>query len=115
GTHTRKALEDVEIDGIVIKAGERVTVSLATANRDPREFAEPDTLDLGRTGGKHLGFGAGMHMCIGHHLARLQVRIGLRRLLERFPGLRLAVPAGEVPYYSGEWFSYGLHELLVDW
>ena len=113
--HTRKALEDVDLDGILIKAGESVTVSLAAANRDSNEFEHPDALDLKRSGKRHLGFGAGTHMCIGHHLARLQIRIGIGSLFERFPRLRLAVPADEVPLFSGDYFSYGLHQLPVTW
>jgi cytochrome P450 len=115
GSHTRRALEDAQLDGALIRAGERVTVHLAAANRDPHEFEHPDALDLKRSHGRQLAFGAGMHMCIGHHLARMEVQIGLRKLLERFPTLRLAVPAEEVPYFSGDYYHYGLHELPVAW
>jgi cytochrome P450 len=101
GSMTRTALEDVELDGAVIRAGEIVSVSLLGANRDGERFERPNELDLGRGGKGQLGFGTGVHVCIGQHLARLEMRTGYTRLLERFPTLRLAVPTDEIPL-SGE-------------
>ncbi|MFJ7266939.1 cytochrome P450 [Streptomyces sp. NPDC099050] len=110
----RMPLEDVEVDGQVFRGGESVTHSLATANRDPRRFEEPDVLDIGRTPLSHLAFGHGVHQCIGQNLARLEMRVGYAALLRRFPRLRLAVPAANVRLADDAGF-YGVHELLVTW
>jgi cytochrome P450 len=93
---TRRALEDVELDGVPIRAGERVSVSLSAANRDPRRFADPDAFDETRDATGHLAFGYGRHVCLGQHLVRLELEVALVGLLERFPALRLAGPVDEV-------------------
>ncbi|GAB2810668.1 cytochrome P450 family protein [Streptomyces daliensis] len=84
------AAADVEIAGRTVPAGDVVIVSLLAANRDPARFAGPALLDLARDDGGHLAFGHGIHHCLGAPLARLEGRITLRALVERFPGLRLA-------------------------
>ncbi|MES4902166.1 MULTISPECIES: cytochrome P450 [unclassified Streptomyces] len=88
----RFPLEDVEIGGVTVPAGETVLLSLASANRDPGHFREPDRLDpdFGRLG--HLAFGHGIHYCLGAPLARLEAETALTALLSRAPGLRLDVP-----------------------
>ncbi|MDX3227819.1 cytochrome P450 [Streptomyces sp. ME19-01-6] len=88
----RFPLEDVEVGGVTVPAGETVLLSLASANRDPGQFKEPDRLDLnfGRWG--HLAFGHGIHYCLGAPLARLEAETALAALLSRLPGLRLDVP-----------------------
>jgi cytochrome P450 len=101
-TLARTATEDVEIDGIVIKAGESVTVSLEAANRDPAMFPDPDRFDPTRDATGQLSFVHGRHMCLGQHLARLELRVGLEGLIQRFPDLRLAVPPDEVPIQAGD-------------
>lgn len=88
----RIAAEDVEIDGHGIARGERVGAVLGAANRDPEQYAEPDRFDIGRTPGRLTSFSLGIHFCIGAVLARAEGRIGLGRLLERFPAVRLAEP-----------------------
>lgn len=110
----RSALEDVELDGRLIKAGETVTLSMQAANRDPEKFPDPDTLDLRRKATGHLGFGHGIHQCLGQQLARVEMRVALPALLTRFPTLRLAVPADEVPLRTGM-NIYGVHRLPVTW
>ena len=116
GSITRRALEDVELNGITVRSGESVTVSLAAANRDPTRFDHPDALDLSRSKiMRHLGFGQGIHMCLGQHVARLELQIGILALIQRFPSLRLAIPIEKVPVYSGEYFDYGVHELPATW
>jgi cytochrome P450 len=80
----------VMIGGTTIPAGEHVIVSLLAANRDPARFPKPDELDLARADGAHLAFGHGIHHCVGAPLARLEGRIALRALTERFPTLELA-------------------------
>ncbi|MDL5205949.1 cytochrome P450 [Streptomyces sp. ALI-76-A] len=111
---SRCALEDVEIDGTVIKAGQTVVLSLPAANRDPEVFDDPDRLDVTRTPRKHLALGFGAHQCLGQHVARASLRIGLSRLFERFPTLRLAEPAEEVPLRDRA-VHYGVDRLLVSW
>jgi cytochrome P450 len=86
------ATEDVEIGGIGIQAGELVLPSLMAANNDPRRVADPDALDIGREHNPHMAFGHGIHYCLGAPLARLEARIALGSLLDRFPDLALAVP-----------------------
>ena len=115
GTLTRTALEDIELDGSVIRAGELVSVSLLGANRDGERFERPDELDLRRGGKGQIGFGHGVHVCLGQHLARLEMRIGLTRLLERFPTLRLAVPTEEVPLSGESALTFSVKALPVGW
>lgn len=110
----RAALEDVEIGGHLIKAGETVTVSIQAANRDPLRFAHPDVLDIRRNAGGQLGFGFGAHQCLGQHLARMEMRIAFPALLSRFPTLRLAQPADTVPLRS-DCDIYGVYRLQVAW
>ncbi|MBB5953820.1 cytochrome P450 [Saccharothrix tamanrassetensis] len=110
----RVALEDVELAGELIKAGETVTVSIPAANRDPERFPDPDTLDLLRPPGSHVAFGHGIHQCLGQQLARVELQVALPALLTRFPGLRLAVPAEEVAMRA-DMLIYGVHRLPVTW
>jgi nocardicin N-oxygenase len=101
GSFPRKATEDVEIGGVLIRAGETVIFQRASADRDERVFDDPETIDLARSPNPHLGFGHGAHHCLGAPLARMELKIALDGLLERFPGLRLAVPPEEVPWKPG--------------
>ncbi|GAA3146137.1 cytochrome P450 [Nonomuraea salmonea] len=111
---TRVARQDVEIDGVTIKAGETVTLHLPAANRDPERFPGGDHLDITRPAGGHLTFGHGIHQCLGQQLARAEMRIAYPALLERLPGLRLAVTPEEVPMRS-KMSIYGVHRLPVTW
>ncbi|MDT8909786.1 cytochrome P450 [Amycolatopsis sp. PS_44_ISF1] len=113
--HTyRTALEDLKLEGEVIKEGDTVTVSLPAANRDPGKFARPAELDIGRDTAGHVAFGFGIHQCLGQNLARIELRTGFSALLRAFPDLRLAVPADEVPLrLKGSVF--GVHRLPVSW
>ncbi|MEV4113630.1 cytochrome P450 [Nonomuraea sp. NPDC049695] len=110
----RTALEDVEIEGNLIKAGETVTLQLPAVNRDPSRFPDGDRLDVTRQAGGHLTFGHGIHQCLGQQLARAEMRIAYPALLRRFPGLRLAVTPEEVPMRS-DMGIYGVHRLPVTW
>jgi cytochrome P450 len=110
----RIATEDVEVGGVTIRAGETVHVSYLAANRDPCRFERPDELDLERTPAPHMTFGWGAHHCIGSPLALMEIELVLRGLFERFPALRLAIPAGEVRWNSESIWRYP-HELPVAW
>ena len=110
----RYATEDVELGGETIRKGCTVVVSLLAANHDPRRFDHPDTVDVRRGGRGHLSFGHGVHQCLGQQLARIEMRAGFDGLLRRFPDLRLAVPAEEVPLRT-DMNIYGVHELPVTW
>lgn len=94
----RVALEDVEVAGVLVRAGEGVMASIGSANRDPRAFAEPDALDLARTPNQHLALGIGPHFCLGAQLARIELQEALLVLLRRFPGLRAARPVEELAW-----------------
>lgn len=85
----RVAAEDLDLLGRRISAGDRVFLLPAAANRDPAVFERPDELDITRHPNPHLGFGAGMHYCLGASLARLEGAVAIPRILERFPQLRL--------------------------
>ncbi|MFA3878577.1 cytochrome P450 [Streptomyces sp. MMCC 100] len=94
----RIALEDVEVHGTRIAAGDPVYVSYLAANRDPDVFPDPDRIDLDREPNPHLAYGNGHHFCTGAVLARMQTELLVDTLLERLPGLRLAVPADRVAW-----------------
>jgi len=79
----------VQVGKHELRQGGRVLLDLAAANRDPREFSDPETFDRSRTRNRHVTFGAGAHVCQGQHLARAELRIALGRLLDRIPDLRL--------------------------
>jgi cytochrome P450 len=86
----RYATRDLELAGARIRAGDLVIVSIAGANRDPREFPDPHRFDVRRqNAGRHISFAGGPHVCIGMHLARLEARTAVERVLRRLPGLRL--------------------------
>ncbi|MFG6199302.1 cytochrome P450 [Nonomuraea sp. JJY05] len=110
----RTALEDVELGGELVRAGETVTVSVPSANRDPGRFPDPDVLDLRRDTGGHVGFGHGVHQCLGQQLARVEMRAGYPALFRRFPSLRLAVEPEQVPLRT-DMLIYGVHSLPVTW
>ncbi|MEU7790905.1 cytochrome P450 [Amycolatopsis sp. NPDC049159] len=93
-TTPRFAREDVEIDGELIRAGERVTAAMVAADRDPRAFDGADRLDVTRTGPAQLGFSHGPHFCLGASIARVETEVALSLLFARFPDLALA---GDVP------------------
>ncbi|ROS40924.1 cytochrome P450 [Amycolatopsis thermoflava] len=105
----RTATEDVEIAGFRVAKGEKIAALLGAAARDPEVFAEPDTLDVGRGDGTHLGFGAGIHYCIGAPLARIEIAAALSALTKRLPGLRLAAEPERRP----EFVIRGLKNLPV--
>jgi cytochrome P450 len=100
-----RACEPIEINGVRIPAGDIVLPGLMAANHDPCRIADPDTLDVGRKDNPHMSFGHGIHFCLGAPLARLEGRIALASLLQRFPALALAVPPESVTWRP----NYALH------
>jgi cytochrome P450 len=100
-TTERFAREDVTVAGVTIPQGSLVLAVLASANRDERQFPDPDRLDLAREPNRHLAFGLGVHFCLGAALARLEGQIAIQALLRRAPGLRLAVPVESLRWRRG--------------
>ena len=94
----RVATQDVEVAGSTIPAGQIVTCLLASANTDAAEFADPELIDFDRAANRHLAFGAGLHRCLGSHLARLEMRVALDELHRRIPAY--AIKPGETPVYT---------------
>jgi len=113
-TGVRAALEDVELEGGTIRAGESVTLAMGAANRDPQQYPRPDVLDLRRRATGHLALGHGIHQCLGQQLARVEMRVAFPALLARFRGLRLDCAPQEVPLRPDA-NIYGAHRLAVAW
>ncbi|MEU0941656.1 cytochrome P450 [Streptomyces canus] len=110
----RMALEDIEVAGTTIRAGEGVVFSTSVVNRDEDVYTDPDTLDWHRPARHHIAFGFGIHQCLGQNLARAELEIALHTLFERLPTLRLAAPAEEIPFKPGDTIQ-GMLELPVTW
>jgi unspecific monooxygenase len=107
----RWALEDVEIDGVSLKRGDKVSLILAAANLDPEKFSDPQIFKPDRQEGANLSFGAGIHFCIGAPLARLELNIVLPILFRRLPCLRMA----NVPRVKDVYHFHGLERLDIAW
>jgi cytochrome P450 len=110
----RVALEDIDVNGKLVKAGEGVICSIPAANRDPNLFPDPDRFDVERDAARHVAFGFGMHQCLGQVLARAELRIVYGSLFNRLPNLRLAVPFEKLRFRH-DMFVYGVHELPLAW
>jgi cytochrome P450 len=108
----RTAVSDIDVAGTTLAAGEQAIILLASANRDPAAFHEPERLDLQRPQNHHLAFGFGIHHCLGAPLARIEGQIALATLARRVPGLRLAIDA---PEYKENIVLRGLATLPVEW
>ncbi len=102
--------EDIEVCGQPIRKGWTVLCMLGAANRDPKQFDEPNRLDLKRLNNQHLAFSAGLHFCIGAQLARLEGQIAIRNLVQRFPNMKLAGPR---PEWASTFGLRGLKSLSV--
>jgi cytochrome P450 len=105
----RTATADVEVADVVVERGQKVACLMGSANRDELVFADAETLDVGREPNPHVGFGMGLHFCLGAPLARLELEITFGRLLERWPDLQLAAPAPRRP----TWVLRGFERMEV--
>ncbi|MRK02903.1 cytochrome P450 [Aeromicrobium sp. S22] len=106
----RTATADVEVSGQLVRAGDKIACLMGSANRDAAVFPDADTFDVGRDPNPHVGFGMGLHFCLGAPLARLELQISIRTLLERFPQLRLV---GEAPRRP-TWVLRGFERIDVE-
>ena len=111
-TTQRYATKDVTIAGITIPRGEMVLGVLASANRDPKHFENPDVVNIARENNKHLSFGQGMHYCLGAPLSRLEAQIALSTLFRRVPNLRVSIAPEQIRWRSG-FIVRGLESLPV--
>ncbi|MGC5255727.1 cytochrome P450 [Gordonia sp. DT218] len=110
----RVALEDIEFEGEVIRAGDGIIAPLPAANFDPTAFPNPEKLDVTRDARHHHAFGWGPHQCIGQQLARIELEVVFGTLFRRVPTMRLAAPF-ESLRFKGDSLAYGIYELPVAW
>jgi cytochrome P450 len=111
----RIATEDVQVGDVLVRAGEGVIIALHAANRDSRTFENADELDVHRANARHhVGFGFGVHQCLGQRLARMELSIAIPLIFERLPGLRSVRPTDELDMMLHE-SIYCVEELMVDW
>jgi cytochrome P450 len=106
----RVAIADIELCGKKIIKGQRVFLMIGSANRDPHQFLEPDSLDIRRHPNRHIAFGAGIHVCVGAPLARAESQIALQTLVQRVPGLALVAQKLE---YHQNFAVRGLKSLQI--
>lgn len=109
----RVALRDTSLGGREILEGQSVVMVYASANRDEKVFDEPQSFRVDRRPNEHLALGFGPHYCLGANLARMEIRVALRRILERLPGIRLAEGGSAQPFPSA--VIDGLQALPVEW
>lgn len=95
-TKPRFVRKDVELGGVALKKGEKIMAMLAAANFDPQANEHPQKLDLERRPNRHIAFGAGIHFCLGHQLARMEGKCALQALLQRWPKLQLAIDDSQI-------------------
>jgi cytochrome P450 RapN len=110
----RIATEDLELGGQLVRKGESVVTTIASANRDEAVFDRPNEINLTREQNPHIGFGHGVHHCLGAPLARLELQLAVGTLVRRLPGLRLAVPADDVAWRVDR-LVRGVRALPVAW
>ena len=110
GGLTRVADEELNVAGTTVRAGDRVLLNVAAANRDPAMFDVPEVFDITRDVWSHLSFGHGFYQCNFRRIARGQVEIGVRSVVDRFPTLRVAVDESEISRHAGAFV-----ELPVTW
>lgn len=108
----RVATKDIDFEGAPIRKGDYVSCATMIANRDPAEFGCPNTIDLARENNRHAAFGYGPHRCLGSHLARREIIIGLEEWLARIPAFR--IKKGTPPITCGG-HVFGIENLILDW
>jgi cytochrome P450 len=108
----RRTRQAIAIGGTDIPVDSDVLLVYAAANRDPDKFADPDTFDLDRKPNPHLGFGFGIHTCVGAPVARMELRIALNRVLDRIPDVRIVGPVPESAFVGGKLAT--INELQVE-
>lgn len=112
----RTALEEVEIEGVLIREGQSVSVSTVAANRDPARWDNPDDFDITRDAFGHLGFSHGIHGCIGQQLARVEIGEGIRQLIQGLPGLKLVHAEQLTPMpFAHPVAVYEAGSVMVEW
>jgi len=99
-TKPRFVRKDVELGGVALKKGDKIMAMLAAANFDPQANEHPERLDLERRPNRHIAFGAGIHFCLGHQLARMEGKCALQALLQRWPKLQLAIDDSKIRWRS---------------
>jgi len=110
--NNRLLLDDIRLGDVRIPAGDQVAIFIGAANRDPHQFENPDTLELARPIAQYVSFAFGAYYCVGNALARAELQVALRGLLDTFPALR---PAGETFLWRDTLCNRGPAELLVEW
>jgi cytochrome P450 len=108
----RFAREDIELGGQQIRKGDMLLTVLGSANRDEKQFTQPEEMDIARSLNRHVAFGQGIHICLGAPLARLEGDIAFTTLLRRLPNLRLAIPRDAVTW-RGNFSLHGINSLPV--
>jgi cytochrome P450 len=111
-TSCRVAIEDIEIGGETIKAGEGIVALLSSANRDKSQFENPDVLDFNRGAKGHIAFGFGVHQCLGQTLARAELRMTLNSILQKIPTLKLAQSVDDLKFKD---YINGVQSMMVAW
>lgn len=111
-TPVRKATRDVELHGVLIRKGDLVACPSMTANRDPEEFSDPNDIILDREDNRHVAFAYGPHRCLGSHLARREIVIGLEEFLARIPDFRIKADTNPTTHGG---FVFGVEHLVLDW
>ena len=97
----RRATRDTDIGGVPVQEGADIALLLGAANRDERKYADPDRFDLFRESRQNVGFGFGIHVCLGMHLARMETRVAMNTLFDRLPDLRLDPAPGQDLHIRG--------------
>jgi cytochrome P450 len=110
----RFAAEDIDLHGCQIRRGDAVSLVLAAAHHDQAAFACPHQLEIERTENRHLGFGLGVHYCLGAPLARVEARVSLETLLQRIPVPKLSVPVADLRWHTNP-ILHGLRRLPIGW
>jgi cytochrome P450 len=110
----RVALEDIEISGQLIRAGEGLILANDIGNRDPAAFPDPDRLDIQRDARRHVAFGFGVHQCLGQPLARMELQVVYGTLYRRIPTLSFAASLDRI-HFKHDGSVYGVYDLPVTW